>query len=167
MHAAHVSQPPVSLPTPTQLYRQYELGQIDRERLHAAMTLHAKLILAEVEEVRVNPLIAYLDQQLCKRHAAKLIKAHSEDTVREVLTALSEIPDFPPALLLWNADHSLVPLHCFFRIKRGPVFQVLQMKVDAQQVDLQIEHGAKDHLLREQILLRRNRQGKLHYVHKR
>jgi hypothetical protein len=155
---------PVSLPTPNQLFRQFELGQIDREQLRASMAVHARLIIAEVEEVRVNPVVAFMDQMLCKRLASKLIKLHGEDTVREVLTALADIPNFPPAALVWNADHELVPLECFFRIKRGPVFFVHKMQVEPQLVSVHIEHGVKDSAKKEEIQLRRNRQGKLNYV---
>jgi hypothetical protein len=155
---------PVSLPTPNQLYRQFELGQISREQLHSSMAVHARLILAEVEEVRVNPVVAFMDHMLCKRLASKLSKQHTEEMVREVLVALADIPQFPPATLLWNADHELVPLECFFRIKRAPVFTIHQMIVEPQQVIVHIEHGARDSTRREEIHLRRSRQGKLQYV---
>ena len=128
------------------------------------MAVHARLILAEVEEVRTNPVVAFMDQVLCKRLAAKLAKAHTEETVREVLVALADIPNFPPASLVWNADHELVPLECFFRIKRGPVFHITQMKVEPQQVTVQLEHGSKSAVRREEVVLRRSRQGKLSYV---
>jgi hypothetical protein len=155
---------PVAIPTPNQLFRQFDLGQISREQLREGMELHAKLILAEVEENRVNPVVAFMDQVQCKRLAAKLSRQHTEETVREALAALAEIPDFPPATLVWNADHELVPLECFFRIRRTPIFHVVGMKVEPQQVVMQIDHGTKEALHKEEVTLRRNRQGKLSYV---
>jgi hypothetical protein len=155
---------PVAIPTPNQLFRQFELGQINRDQLREAMGLHAKLIIAEVEENRVNPLVAFMDQVQCKRVANKLARQHGEESVREALAALAEIPDFPPATLIWNADHELVPLECFFRVKRNPIFYVLNMKVEPQQVVLHIDHGTKENLHKEEVILRRNRQGKLSYV---
>jgi hypothetical protein len=152
------------LPTPNQLYRQFELGQITREQLHANMAVHAKLILAEVEEARTNPVIAFMDYVLCKRQASKLSKQYGEDTVREALAALADIPQFPPAALIWNADHELVPLECFFRMRRAPLFIVHQMHVEPQQILVHLEHGAKQATQREEICLRRNRQGKLQYI---
>ena len=100
------------LPTPAQLFREYERGRISRAQLHALMNEHAVELIAEMVEARRNPLVAWFDEQLSRQAAARLIRKHGEDVLREVLSTLGELSHFPPAQLLWNAGHPDVPLHC-------------------------------------------------------
>ena len=80
-----------------------------------------------------------------------------------VLGALADIDNFPPADLLWNAAHPDVPLHCFFRLRREPVFRLIRLKVDPLGVKVLIEHGraAKRQTTRQEIQLVRDRFGRL------
>lgn len=43
---------------------------------------------------------------------------------------------------LWDAAHADIPLHCFFRIRKEPVFQILSMEPvgDTVEVHLEINH---------------------------
>ena len=92
------------------------------------MAEHAKGLIEEIEEDRKNPIAAYVDKVLSKQAANKLARRYTEPVVREVLAALAEVPDFPPAHLLWNAEHRDVPLHCFLRMRTEPVFRVLRCR---------------------------------------
>ena len=153
------------LPTPTQLFRLFENGDITRAQLQAAMSMHQHHLMLEIAEARRNPLGAYLDDRLSKRAAIRLERRHGEGFVRQVLAALGEIPGFPPSNLLWNAGHRDVPLHCFLRVRREPVFRILRIDVEPVHVKVLLEHGAapKRRTNREEVTLRRNRYGKLCY----
>jgi hypothetical protein len=61
--------------------------------------------------------------------------------VREILVALAEVPDFPPARYLWNAAHPDVPLHCFLRMRREPVFRILNIDHRSDVIELLAEYG--------------------------
>ena len=80
-----------------------------------------------------------------------------------VLGALADIENFPPADLLWNAGHPDVPLHCFFRLRREPVFRLIRLTMDPLGVKVIIEHGrsSKRQTTRQEIQLVRDRFGKL------
>jgi len=145
------------------LFRQFESGAITREELHAAMAEHARSLIDDIEESRQNPVAAYIEKILSIRAAAKLRRRHSEAEVREVLAALAEIPDFSPSHLLWNAQHRDVPLHCFLRPRREPVFRILDLEVSIDRVEISIEHGpAKTRdAIREAFTLRRHADGQL------
>ncbi|MEO0446928.1 MAG: hypothetical protein AAF191_12715 [Verrucomicrobiota bacterium] len=156
------------LRTPTQLFRLFEAGELSRLELHAAMARHAKAIIEEMEEERRNPLAAYFEYLLNDRAARRLSKEHGEAVVREILTSLAEVPEFPPAIYLWNAEHRDVPLHCFFRTRRGPIFRVRRMESDRMRAMIEVEYGmAKSRReFREVFLLKRNWCGELQ-VHDR
>jgi hypothetical protein len=83
--------------------------------------------------------------------------------VREVLVALADVRDFPPARYLWNASHPDVPIHCFFRMRREPVFRILSLEARAGEFRVVIEHGAaaKGKGTRQAFLLARNEHWKL------
>lgn len=151
------------LPTPVQLFREYERGRISRAQLHALMNEHAVELIAEMLESRRNPLVAWFDEKLSRQAAARLIRKHGEPVLREVLATLGELPHFPPARLLWNAGHPDVPLHCFLRTRREPVFRIVEFKAQAEVVQLRIEYGPakRREAYRESLLLRRTIGGAL------
>lgn len=151
------------LPPPHKLFALFESGRITREQLQAAMGIHHQRLLVEIAEARENPLRAYLDEKLSRFAAARLERRHGEGLVRQVLAALAEIDQFPPADLLWNAGHRDVPLHCFFRLRREPVFRVIRIEREPLVVKVVLEHGraAKRHTTRQEILLHRDRFGNL------
>ncbi len=155
-----------SLPTPAQLFRQFEEGRITHEYFRTAMSLHQRLLLEDIEEARRDPDLSWFDEVLNRRAARHLEKTYGEEVVRETLVALSEVPDFPPAVQIWNAGHKLVPLYCFLRMKRAPVFRVISMDVLPQMIVVVVEHGSakKSESTREEITLRRNRHGQLVFV---
>lgn len=152
-----------SLRTPLQLFRMFESGEISREELHAAMAGHARMLIAEMEEQRRNPVVAYLEHLLNNRAAKKLVKQHGEAEVREVLAALGDLPDFPPALYLWNASHLDVPLHCFLRTRQPPVLRVRRLETGRLKALVELEYGlpGKSELRRELFSLKRNWQGEM------
>ena len=153
------------LPTPAQLFRLFENGDITRAQLQAAMMMHQHHLLGEIAEARRNPVAAYLDDRLSKRAASRLERRHGEGFLRQVLVAMGEIPGFPPSDLLWNAGHRDVPLHCFLRVRREPVFRILRIHSEPFYVKVLVEHGAarKRDTTREEVILRRNRFGRLRF----
>lgn len=149
--------------TPPQLFREFECGRITREELHAAMAEHAKELISDIEDAKQNPLAAYMDKLLSKQAASKLRRRHTEPVVREVLAALAEIPEFQPANLLWNAAHRDVPLHCFLRPRREPVFRIISLEFSGRLVEISVEHGPNKRRdsIRETFTLRRHNDGQL------
>ncbi len=161
------SNPPAAVtttpPNPNQLFRMFDAGQISREELHAAMRVHAEALITEMEEDYQNPLAAAFEEMKRRYAETKLTRRHNEEELREVFTALSELPDFPPALHLWNAAHRHVPLRCFFRPSREPVFRVLKLEAGSYRVRVVVEYGAaaKRAATREEIDLVRSINGVL------
>ncbi|CAN5157351.1 hypothetical protein BH23VER1_BH23VER1_23100 [soil metagenome] len=151
------------LPTPRQLFRLYEAGKLSREEFHEAMAVHSRALVEEMEEARANPIATYLDGLVARRAARRLVRRHGEEAVRLVFVALAEVPGFPPANLLWNANHLDVPLHCFFRARREPTFRVLRLKVAAWGSQITVEYGAakRADATREDFAFRRDRLGYL------
>ena len=151
------------LRTPVQLFRMFESGEISREELHAAMAEHARLLIAEMEEQRPNPVVAYLEYLLNDRAATKLSKRHGEAEVREVLAALAELAEFPPAVYLWNATHFDVPLHCFLRTRNPPVLRVKRLETNRMKALIELEYGLpkEKEIRREVFHLKRNWQGEM------
>ena len=156
-------EPSPTPPTPSQLFREFECGRITREQLHEAMADHAKELIKDIEDARQNPIAAYMDKMLSKQAASKLRRRYSEPVVREVFAALADVPDFPPSHLLWNAGHRDVPLYCFLRPRREPVFRVLSLEVAGRRVEISIEHGPakRRDAIRETFTLRRHADGQL------
>jgi hypothetical protein len=115
-------------PTPPELFARFERGEMDRDELHALLALHARELIAEMEDDYQHPAAALVEFLLARRALNRLLRRHSHGTLREVLVALSKIPDFPPARHLWNAGHPDVPLHCFFRMRREPVFRIRELR---------------------------------------
>ena len=147
------------LETPGQLANRFERGEIDRMEFQTLMAIHARELITEIEEDYQNPLAAWIETQLAKRSIRKLLKKHTAHQIREALTALSEAPGFPLAKYLWNAPHPDVPLHCFFRIRKSPTFQILSMNTIGDTVELHVEIYRLRN--RERITLVRNENWKL------
>lgn len=129
------------VPTPSQLAAQFERGELERDEFHALMAVHARELIAEIEEDYQNPAAAWIENLLSRQAAGRLIRRHGSRLLREVLVALAEVRDFPPARYLWNAAHPDVPLHCFLRIRRAPVFRILQFDHRSNSIDVLVEHG--------------------------
>lgn len=145
-------------PTPPQLFRRFERGEISREELHATLAVHARGIISEMVEEREYPKASYLERLRNFAAARKLSKMHGTARIREILATLGAIEGFPPSQILWNAGHADVPLHCFFRTKIEPVFRITRLEVQPMLVSLDVEYGAHDKggTTRESILLQRN-----------
>lgn len=154
------------LPTPPVLIRQFERGLLTREELHEKMAIHARALIEEMEEEHANPLGSLVERWRNRHHASRLIAKHGERRVREVFHALSELEDFFPAGLLWNASHFHVPLHCFIRMQRAPLFRVKKMSSTPSSVTLEIEYSQHSNDLRhrETFHLVRNRRWLLEVV---
>lgn len=153
---------------PNRLFREFESGRMSRAQFQGAMAEHARELIAEMEEQKKNPVEAFMDYIRNRRLAAKLAKRHGEANVREVFVTLAEVPDFPPASLLWNAGHRHVPLYCFIRDRKSPEFRVRDMKVEPEAVGIDVEYGDRyrRRLVREVFMLRRGWHGNL-YVEQR
>ena len=97
---------------------------------------------------------------MARRAAGKLVRRHGARLLREVLMALSEIQDFPPSRVLWNSGHLDVPLHCFFRMRREPVFRILGLESKSGEITVATEFGeaAKGRGTRRTFLLKRDQQ---------
>lgn len=149
--------------TPRQLFRLLDGGEITREQFRAAMALHAESLIEEMVEVHENPVAAWLETLRNRRAAAKLSHLHGETIVRELLLALSEVPDFPLANWLWNADHTRLPLYCFLRSRREPVFRVLKITSAPFELTIHVEYGSavKAQATRETFTFGRDRFGRL------
>lgn len=127
------------------------------------MAEHAKALIVEMDEAHRNPMAAFVDQMYNRAAAFALARKHGESTVRQVLDALADMDDFPPAHHLWNALHTHVPLHCFFRTKSEPVFRIVALHVQSQMIKVTVEYGSatKAAVVTTEICLRRVRNGQL------
>jgi hypothetical protein len=129
--------------TPPQLFREFESGRITRAQLHAALAWHARELIMEMVDDRLHPAAAWVEQALARRATARLLRRHSEQRLRAILAALSEVPGFPPARWLWNAPHAEVPLHCLLRIRREPVFRLRAITNHPGSVEVAVEYGSR------------------------
>ena len=114
--------------TPAEIFDRFERGQIERDELQALMALHARELIEEMIEDHQNPAAAWLEQWSSRREVRRLSRRHGTRLLREVLMALASVAGFPPSRYLWNASHPDVPLHCFFRIHRAPVFRIREIR---------------------------------------
>lgn len=155
--------PPDSQLTPRQLFRLFDSGALSREQLREALQSHARELIDEMEDVHANPQASWLESMVNKHRAGRLARQHGEPKVREIFLALSELPNFPPAQFLWNADHADVPLHCFLRSRREPLFQVVKIVSAPFMLLVTIDHGSvkKGEATREVFTLERDRMGVL------
>lgn len=150
------------LPTPSQIIASFERGEIERDELHAMMALHARELIREMEEDYQNPAAAWIESLLARRAIGTLVRRHGARVVREVLVAIADVPDFPPARYLWNAGHADVPLHCFFRMRRDPVFRILSLEMKSGEIRVMVEYGdAAKKKQRKTLLLNRDEEWKL------
>jgi hypothetical protein len=151
------------IPTPREIFASYERGEIERMEMQALMALHARELIQEMEEDRLNPAAAWIEGLLARRAASRLVKLHGARLLREVLGALADLPEFPPVRHLWNSAHPDVPLHCFFRIRREPVFRILSIAARADGFQVMIEHGeaARGKATRQGFILKRDDQWRL------
>lgn len=146
------------LPTPPELFRQFERGEISREELHATMAVHARTIIEEMVDTHRNPIKAYMERLRNRAAVRKWTKKYGPALFREILAALGQLEKFPPAQILWNANHSDMPLHCFIRSRIEPVFRITRMQIKPMEVKIQVEYGAHafNRTTRETILLQRD-----------
>ncbi|TAG09423.1 MAG: hypothetical protein EAZ42_06770 [Verrucomicrobia bacterium] len=128
------------IPTPHELMKQFERGQIAREEMQAMMALHARELIAEMEEDYQNPVAALIESVKVRRATAKLVRLHGAIMLREILIAFSEHESFPPFRKLWNASHPDVPLYCFFRINRSPSFRILSLTKKGEQWMVEVRY---------------------------
>ncbi len=147
----------VMLPTPPQIFARFERGEIGLAEVHEMMDRHAKEIIVEMEEDHRNPAAALLEYLLARRATTRLARRHGAWLLREMFHALSEVEDFPPAQFLWNALHPDVPLHCFVRIRRVPIFRVISIKPSGSWLVVVTEHGPleKNSAVRRKFILQR------------
>lgn len=132
------------IPTPTEIFALYERGEIEREEMQSLMALNARELIAEMEEDRLNPAAALMEYLLSRRAASRLVRKHGGRLLREVLHALSLVPDFPPARFLWNATHPDVPLHCFLRMRKEPVFRVEALGTKGELISVEVHYGSAE-----------------------
>ncbi len=151
------------IPTPHQIFASFERGEIERDELQALMALHARELIQEMEEDYQNPAAAWIEGLRTRRAASLLVRRHGSRLLREVLTALGELPDFPAVRHLWNAAQPDVPLHCFLRIQREPIFRIHSLESKADGIHLVIEHGkaARGKGTRQKFLLKRDARWKM------
>ena len=149
--------------TPNQLFTLYERGEIEREELHALLAVHARELISEMEEDYQNPAAALIESLLARRAAGRLVRRHGGRLLREILIALAEVPDFPPGRHLWNAAHPDVPLHCFLRMRREPVFRIIHIVHQSEAIELLVEHGdaGRGRGTRRMFILKRDDQWRL------
>ncbi|MEM1085691.1 MAG: hypothetical protein AAGI48_16405 [Verrucomicrobiota bacterium] len=141
-------------PTPPQLFDEFEDGRITREQLHAGLEWHAKGLVEEIIEAHENPVAAWWDTIFAKRAASRWTSRHGIWRIRHILFALSKVRDFEPANLLWNALHPDVPVHCFFRMRREPVFRMLRIENRRGILRVRVAHGwTDDGILKEDFVL--------------
>lgn len=148
----------MTLQSPREILASFERGELEREEMQALMALHARELIREMEEDYQNPAVALIESLLARRAVGKLVRQHSKRLLREVLVALADVPDFPPVKYLWNASHPDVPLHCFLRIRREPVFRILRIEAKGGEFLVLVEHGlaAKGKGERKSFLLKRD-----------
>lgn len=154
------------IPTPSQIFASFERGEIEREEMHALMALHARELIEEMEEDYQNPAAAWIESLLARRAAGQLIRRHGARVIREILGALADVPDFQPAKRLWNAAHLDVPVHCFLRIRREPVFRLVRIDGNSGNFRVSVEHGlaARGKATQQHFTLERDASWKLRVV---
>ncbi len=151
------------IPSPGELFARFERGEMERDELHAMMAVHARELIAEMEDDRINPAAAMIENLLSRRAAARLARRHGTGFLREVLAALADVPDFPPARYLWNASHPDVPLYCFLRMRREPVFHIVEIRQNHGAIEVTTEHGSarRGLAIRSTFTLRRDTRWRL------
>lgn len=147
------------LETPRQLVARFERGELDHMEFQALMSIHQRELIREIDEDHQNPLAAWLESRLARASVKKLLNSHTAFQIREVLIALSEVDGFPLAKYIWNAAHPDLPLHCFFRIRKEPVLQIISIRSEGNTVEVHLEiHRNRN---RQKITLTRDSQWRL------
>lgn len=148
----------MTMESPREILARFERGELEREEMQAMMAVHARELIREMEEDYQNPAAALIESLLARRATGKLARRHSKRLLREVLVALSHVADFPPAGSLWNASHPDVPLHCFLRMRREPVFRILGIEARGGGFEVTVEYGsaAKGRATRRAFLMKRD-----------
>lgn len=141
----------------------FDRGEITREQFRAMLDVHARALIEEMTEAHDNWLAAWMESLRNRRVAKRLARDYGEPLLRELFVALSEIPDFPLACWLWNADRPHLPLHCFLRTRREPIFRVLRVTSAPFTVDVSVEFGSsrRSESVRERFSFERDRFGRL------
>jgi len=154
------------MPTPSQLFALFERGEIEREELHALMAVHARELIAEMDDDHQNPAAAWLEGLLARRAAGRLARRHGVRLLREILIELAEVANSPPARYLWNAAHPDVPLYCFLRMRREPVFRIINIGHHSEAIELTVEYGdaGRGRATRRTFILNRDKQWRLQVV---
>lgn len=154
------------IPTPDQLFARFERGEIERAELQALMALHARELIQEMEEDYQNPAAAWLESLLARRMMGRLVRRHGSRLMREILIAIAAVPDFEPSRRLWNAPHPDVPLHCFLRMRREPVFRITAVDHQPDEISVIVEHGeaGRGRASRRLFVLRRDERWLLRVV---
>jgi hypothetical protein len=144
----------------------FDRGEITREQFRALLDVHARALIEEMTEVHDNWLAAWMETLRNRRVARRLAHDHGEPLLRELFVALSEVPDFPLAGWLWNADRPHLPLYCFLRSRREPIFRVLRIASAPFAVVVSVEFGSarKHEAVRERFSFERDRYGRLDLV---
>ncbi len=132
------------------------------------MSVHAHQLIDEMEIQHSHPVESLIEQWRNRKQASRLASKHGERCVREVFHALSELDDFPPAQLLWNAAHPHVPLFCFIRMQSHPLFRVVEMQSSPANITIEVEYTRHKNDLRtkEKFHLVRNRKWTLCVVNR-
>ena len=153
-------------PTPPNLIRQWQEGEIEREEMQRLMGEHQKELLKEADYFHSNPILGYIEGLRNKRAARRLVDEHGEAQIRELFHALSWLQDFEPAAFLWNADHWDVALYAFLRMSNEPVFRVREMVVKSSRAVMLVEHGSakKSETRRERLTFKRHWKGEMEVV---
>ena len=153
-----------SILPPNVLFREFESGRMSREDFHSAMSFHAEELIEEMKEQRRNPIEAFVESIRNRRFAHSLAKKYGETAVREIFKALADVTGFPPARLLWNADHRHVPLYCFLRLGCEPLFRIRSMEVKKREarIDLEYQFDGARRPSRELFSLKRGWHGNLY-----
>lgn len=154
------------IPTPDQLFARFERGEIEREELQALMAVHARELIAEMEEDHRNPAAAWLETLLARRMMGRFVRRHGSRLMREILMAISTVEDYAPARYLWNASHPDVPLHCFLRMRREPVLRIAAVDHQPDEISVIIEHGdaSRGRASKRLFVLRRDDRWRLRVV---
>ncbi|TLD71047.1 hypothetical protein FEM03_09040 [Phragmitibacter flavus] len=127
---------------------------------------HSEQLIEEMVEVHQNPIAAWMEMLKNRRLAWRLARLHGEVLVREIFVALSELPKFPLANWLWNADRPLIPLYCFLRTRRDPIFRVIKIETAPFVVIAHIEYGnaSSEKPTRERFSFDRDNVGRLQVI---
>jgi hypothetical protein len=155
-----------NLPTPRELFRAFDNGSLPRGDFQRIMAEHARLLIEEMEDMHHNPLAAAIERMRNRTAGARLARRIGDGTLRQILTILGAMDDFPPAQILWNANQLDMPLHCFFRTKHEPIFRILQLDLQASFAKITVEYGSakKGESTREEITLQKNRLNQFEFV---